>query len=130
MRKLYAVFIIFIFCSIINCKSTSTKALPPVFQSLDHRKVKVDGELGRRIDLMLNTNIPKIKFETDFLEHFQHKSAKPEARDGFVGIGMLLDGIVGLACYTQTPEMIERKKYLTEELIKTQEPDGYIGIFS
>jgi DUF1680 family protein len=113
-----------------NCQNSSKGASPRALQSFDHREVMVDGEIGRRINLVLNTNIPKIDFENDFLEHFRKKSAKPGVRDGFVGIGMLLDGIVGLAYYSQALHMIERKKYLVEELLKTQAADGYIGIFT
>jgi len=130
MQKLHIALIILILVTLTNCKNLSTEALPPVFQSFDRRNVKVDGEIGRRIDLVLNTNIPKIDFENDFLEHYRNKSVKPMVRDGFVGIGMLLDAIVGLAYYSQDLEMIELKKYLTEELLITQEADGYIGIFA
>lgn len=113
-----------------SCNNPHGETLPPVFQSFDHREVKVKGEIGRRIDLLINTNIPKINFDNDFLDHFRDKSENPKVRDGFVGVGMLLDGIVRLAYYSQTEEKIERKNYLVKELIKTQEPEGYIGIFS
>jgi DUF1680 family protein len=121
---------IFAHCQNSYCQNTSKGVSSRVLQSFDHREVMVGGEIGRRIDLVLNTNIPKIDFENDFLEHFRKKSLTPGVRDGFVGIGMLLDGMVGLAYYSQDPHMIERKNYLVEELLKTQEGDGYIGIFA
>jgi DUF1680 family protein len=130
MKKHNIVYIVITVCLIGNCKNKSEEAMLSVCQSLNPRQVHVEGEIGRRIDLIMHTNIPKIDFENTFLAHFKHKSARPKVRDGFVGIGMLLDGIVGLAFYAQDGDMIARKQYLVAELLKTQEADGYIGIFT
>ncbi len=113
-----------------RCAPSSDEDLSTAFRAVDYRQVKVGGELGRRMDLAMHKNIPGIDLDSVFLEHFRNRSARPAVRDGFVGAGMLLDAVVGFAYYSMDPEMIRRKEYLAEELVKTQEPDGYIGIFT
>jgi uncharacterized protein len=101
-----------------------------ILESLDHSQVKVEGEIGRRIDITMRNNILKLDIEGDFLRHFRKKSAEPAVRDGFVGIGMLLDGLVRFSHYSGNAEMIRLKNQVAGELMKTQESDGYLGIFT
>jgi DUF1680 family protein len=130
MRSAYVLLFFCVLVQFPQCHKPAVNNSVPVFQSIDPQQVKIDGEIGRRIDLVSHVNIPKIDFENTFLKHYREKSPDPAVRDGFVGLGMLLDAIVGLAYYTREQEMIDRKSYLVEELIKTQVADGYIGIFS
>ena len=109
-----------------SCDPKSSAALSP----LDHRQVKVEGEIGRRIDITMRNNILKLDVDRVFLAHFRKKSAAPSVRDGFVGAGMLLDALVRFAHYSGDAEMIRMKNRVAEELVKTQEPDGYMGIFT
>jgi hypothetical protein len=101
-----------------------------VLQPLDSRMVQVEGEIGRRIDITIHNNLAKIDIDNVFLHHFRNKSANPSVRDGFVGIGMLLDALVRFAYYSEDNYLINLKEYVTGELIKTQESDGYLGIFT
>ena len=57
------------------------------------REVKVGGEIGRRIDVTVQNNLLKLKLDEDFLKPFRERKAK----DGFTGLGMLLDATVRLA---------------------------------
>ena len=95
-----------------------------LFQPLEHRQVKLGGEIGRRIDLTVEGNLLKINVDGDFLKPFQEK----KLQGGFVGLGMLIDATVRLAAYTGAPKVIALKRHLVTETIKTQEPDGYIGM--
>jgi uncharacterized protein len=104
--------------------------LPAALRPLDHGQVRLEGEIGRRIDITMRNNVMKLDVDGVFLRHFRNKSAEPAVRDGFVGIGMLLDALVGFSRYSRDAEMIRLKNHVAGELVKTQEADGYIGIFT
>jgi uncharacterized protein len=91
---------------------------------LDLRQVKVGGEIGRRIDVTINNNLLVLAVDKDFLLPFQ----KRNSRDGYVGLGKTIEAAVRFAAYTKNEKVLALKKHLVEETIKTQEPDGYIGI--
>jgi hypothetical protein len=93
---------------------------------VDLRQVKVGGEIGRRIDVTVRHNLLKLNIEDDFLKPFRQRQAK----DGFTGLGMLLDATVRLAAHTGNPQVLDLKRYLVQETIKTQEADGYIGMMA
>lgn len=93
------------------------------WKPLDIRKVKVGGEIGRRIDVTITNNVLAVNADRDFLQPFQERN-RP---DGYIGLGKFVDSIVRLAAYSQKPEMVALKKHVVEEAIKTQEADGYIG---
>ena len=93
---------------------------------VDPREVKVGGEIGRRIDVTVQDNLLKLKLDEDFLKPFRERKAK----DGFTGLGMLLDATVRLAAYTGDPQVLDLKRHLVQETIKTQEADGYIGMMA
>ena len=99
-----------------------------VFQSLDFRHVRVGGEIGRRIDITVNSNLLKLDVEKDFLLPFQQKKHEGKGYSDYVGLGKLIDAAVRFAAYTNNGEVIALKKHIIDELIRTQEPDGYIGI--
>jgi len=94
------------------------------FARLGPRDVKVGGEIGRRIDVTVQNNLLQLKADSDFLKPFQDR----KMTDGFIGLGMLIDATVRLAAYTDDPKVLALKKHLVRETIKTQEPDGYIGL--
>ncbi|MBN2295516.1 MAG: glycoside hydrolase family 127 protein [Pirellulales bacterium] len=87
--------------------------------------VKVGGEIGRRIDMTIQSSLNKLDLEGDFIKPFRKK----DRSSGFIGVGMLMDSAVGLAAYSGDKEAIKRKTQLVEEMIKLQEPDGYVGMF-
>ena len=69
-------------------------------------RVRLNGPLGRRIALTATNNLMKIDLEKDFFGPFRNKTSK----EGFIGLGKLLDGAAYLAKYTGLPEVIERKR--------------------
>ncbi len=92
---------------------------------LDIRQVKVSGEIGRRIDVTVSNNLLVLNADKDFLPPFLDK----KARDGYIGLGKLIDSTVRLAAYTRDDKVIALKKHLVDKAITAQEPDGYIGMF-
>lgn len=93
---------------------------------LDVRQVKLGGEIGRRIEVTVHNNLLKLDVDKDFLKPFQEKKAK----EGFVGLGMLIDAAVRLAAHTGDAKAVALKKHLVAEAIKSQEPDGYLGMLA
>ena len=92
---------------------------------LDLRAVKVGGEIGRRIDITLANNLLKLDVDRDFLPPFQVKDGKL----GYIGLGKLIDSAVMLAAYSGDARSLALKEHLVNETLKSQEADGYIGIF-
>ena len=93
------------------------------FVPLAPDQVQVGGEIGRRIDVTVNNNLLVLNAEKDFLASFRTKAAK----NGYIGLGKLIDSAVRFAAYTKNEQVIALKKRLIEETIRTQGPDGYIG---
>ncbi len=95
-------------------------------KALDLRQVKVGGEIGRRIDVTVNNNLLALNAEKDFLPPFRAKNA----REGYIGLGKLINAAVRFAAYTNNGKVLALKKHLVDEAIKMQEPDGYIGMMA
>ncbi len=82
MKKICIVFML-IGGLISQCTHSPVETLLPRFPAVDHHQVKVEGELGRRMDLVMHTNIPKIDLDSVFLEPFRYKSAKEYYPDDY-----------------------------------------------
>jgi len=91
---------------------------------LDMRKVKVGGEIGRRIDITVKNNLLKLDIDNDFLKRFRERNRK----NGYIGLGKTIDCAVRFAAYTNDKDVLALKKYLVDEVIKVQEADGYVGM--
>jgi DUF1680 family protein len=99
----------------------ATEKLTPV--NID--QVKVEGEIGRRIDVTINNNVLVLDADKDFLLPFQRRNRQ----GGYIGLGKFIDSLVRFAAYTKNEKVLNLKKHIVYETIKTQEKDGYIGIF-
>lgn len=97
------------------------------FSPINLDKIKLGGELGRRIDLTIEKNVKKLDIDGDFLKPFREKKA---VSGGYVGLGKLIDSMVHFAVYTGDSKVLDLKNHLVSEFIKTQEPDGYMGMFA
>ncbi len=96
--------------------------------AVDLGDIRVEGEIGRRIDGMLRQNILKVDIEKDFLLPFV--TGKQEARN-YVGIGKLIDALVLYEQYIpNAPEVRVLKNHILQTLTDSQDEDGYIGYFS
>lgn len=89
-------------------------------------QVQVQGEIGRRIAITITNNLLVLDADRDFLPPFRAKSA----RDGYIGLGKLLDATVKFAAYTREARVLELRRHLVEEILKAQEADGYLGIMA
>jgi DUF1680 family protein len=101
--------------------SYAVEKLAPL--DIDH--VKIDGEIGRRIDITINNNVLVLDAEKDFLLPFRQR----DRQGGYIGLGKFIDSLVRFAAYTKDEKVLNLKKHVVYETIKTQEKDGYIGIF-
>jgi DUF1680 family protein len=99
-----------------------TKSTNDQFVPADISKVKVGGELGRRIGVTIENNLFQLDIDNDFLSSFQKKNDA-----GYIGLGKLIDGVVKMAAYTNDEKVIALKDHLISEVIKGQEADGYPG---
>ena len=108
---------------LITAQDTEVRSAD-AFMPLKIDQVKVGGEIGHRIDLTIQNGLNKLDLEGDFIKPFRRK----DRAGGFIGVGMLMDAAVGLAAYSGDKEAIQRKTLLVEEMIKLQEPDGYVGL--
>jgi uncharacterized protein len=125
MRLLY-LFIVLVAGSVCsaadrNTNDTAGDQLLP----LSPGDVRVGGEIGRRIDITINNNLLQLNIDRDFLSSFQKKNDA-----GYIGLGKLIDGVVRMAAYNGDARIVSLMNHLTSEVIKAQEPDGYIGNMS
>jgi uncharacterized protein len=96
------------------------------FVPLRLQQVQVGGEIGRRINITVTNNLLVLDADRDFLPAFRAKTN----RDGYIGLGKLLDATVKFAAYTADPRVLALKRHLVNEVLRAQEPDGYIGIMA
>ncbi len=94
--------------------------------ALEPGQVRVGGEIGRRIDITIHNNLLKLDVDKDFLKPFLTQNAK----EGFVGLGMLVDATVRLAAHTRDPKILALKKHLVSQAIHAQKADGYLGMLA
>ena len=92
---------------------------------LEIGRVKVGGEIGRRIDITINNNALVLDADKDFLLPFKQRNRQ----GGYIGLGKFIDCLVRFAAYSHDEKVLTLKKHVVAETIKTQQDDGYIGIF-
>lgn len=95
-------------------------------KKVDLADIRAEGLLGERLDITWKKNILALDVDGDFLRPFRDKKEK----GGYIGLGKLMDALVHFACYTGDTSVLSLKKYVFNELIKGQLPDGYIGMYS
>ena len=93
------------------------------WQKVDLREIKVRGEIGRRVDLAIYGNLLKMEIDKPCLDHFRQKKLSGDS----VGTGKLVEYAVRFAAYTRDPKVLALKRHVVDELLKTQDADGYIG---
>ena len=93
-------------------------------EHIDLNAIELGGELGRRIDVTVKNNLLAVDVDADFIKPFQERSQT----DGFIGLGMYIDGLARLAFHTGNADAIARKEHVVAAALATQEDDGYIGL--
>jgi uncharacterized protein len=86
--------------------------------------VKVEGEMGRRIDVTIQSNLLELDVDKDFLAPFLVKETK---KSNYIGLGKLIDATAKFAAYSGDSKVIALKNKLTSSIVKAQETDGYLG---
>ena len=104
---------------IINPIYAAEKVAP-----LNIDQVTIDGEIGRRIDITINNNALVLDADKDFLLPFKQRNRQ----GGYIGLGKFIDSLVRFAAHNKNEKVLNLKKHIVNETIKTQEKDGYIGI--
>lgn len=99
-----------------------------IFCQISPEKIKLEGEIGRRIDVTINNNIKKLSLDENFTNHFEEKTG-PEVVGSFIGMGMLIDACVRFAAHSGDPEMINIKNQIVKKIIDNQLDSGYIGFY-
>ena len=105
-----------------------------IWQRLPVNQVRLhkDGEVGRRVDATIQSNLSVLKWDEDFIRPFVPGNRKPFAelttgRQRFIGTGLTIDAAAKLAKYSGDPELIQRKARMIDAIVATQDSDGYIG---
>jgi len=108
------------------CLCVSAALASDALVPLNLRDVQVGGEIGRRIAITITNNLLVLDADGAFLQPFKTRNAK----DGYIGLGKLIDATVKFAAQSGDARVLELKQHLIEETLKTQESDGYIGIMA
>ena len=123
MKKITFLFLGLVLMLDVYAQQKPVELIKDRLSPIDQADVKVGGEIGRRIDLTVYNNLLKINIDNDFLASFQ----KREAKNNYIGLGKLIDTAVKMSVNTNDAKVIALKNHLIDEVIKAQEPDGYIG---
>ena len=101
------------------------------FQKVPVGSVTVGGEIGQRLAISADKILHHLDLEGKFARHFKQRRSEPEVPGGFVGYGMLMDGIVKAAARSIGGEELRHlKDERIAELIATQSADGAITAFA
>lgn len=100
--------------------------MPDVLEPLPPSAVKVDGFLGERVQNNEKNRL-LIVDEDDLLAGFRQRPGK----QAWIGehVGKFLHAATLAWANTQDPKLREKIDRVASELIKTQEPDGYLGTY-
>jgi uncharacterized protein len=90
-------------------------------------QAELAGEIGRRINDLIYKHYMVIDLEHGFLDPFRTRPPVKDTDVRYIGIGKVIDAGSMFAAYTGDPAVQERTTRLIEELMKTRDPDGYLG---
>ena len=105
-------------------------------------RVKLGGELGRRIDVTIENNLLKLDVAQGFLAPFREKTQPDlsgredslgfyaDAYRHYVGLGKLVDAAAKFAAYSDSKQILDFKDRLVRDTIDCQDAQGYIGFFT
>jgi DUF1680 family protein len=113
------------FCGLVVALAVFNTLRADPFTPLDLRQVQVGGEIGRRMDITIRSNLLVLDAAKDFLAPFQ----KHDTPESYIGLGKLIDATVRFAANRPDAGLFALKKQLVDSVIAAQEADGYIGIF-
>ncbi|HUT88493.1 MAG TPA: beta-L-arabinofuranosidase domain-containing protein [Thermoguttaceae bacterium] len=109
-------------CWLAAATGYAADALAPI----ELGRVQVGGEIGRRVDVTIGNNLLALDADKDFLPPFAEK----QHQSGYIGLGKLIDAAVRFAAYRKDDKVLALKKHLVDRAIRSQEPDGYLGMLA
>jgi hypothetical protein len=96
--------------------------------TLDQREL--GGEIDRRIRNLIHKNYMVVDLDGKWLNHFRKRTDRGDKQYVYYGIGKVLDAGSLFAAYTGDPKVAARTQYIIDELVKSRDPDGYLGFWS
>lgn len=91
---------------------------------------ELGGEINRRICDLIYKNYMALDLDACWLDHFRHRVDRGDAGGVYYGVGKVIDAGSLFAQYTHDPKVAERTQHLIDEIVKTRDPDGYIGFWT
>ncbi len=91
---------------------------------------ELGGEIDRRLRNLIRSNYMVVDLDGKWLDHFRNRTSRGSRSHVYYGIGKVLDAGSLFAAYTGDPEVAARTQYLVDELVKSRDPDGYLGFWS
>ncbi|MEW6073227.1 MAG: hypothetical protein AB1726_11640 [Planctomycetota bacterium] len=107
-----------------RAQAVEPKVIDPL-QPVRLTRAELSGEIGRRLDDLIDKNYLALDLDRDFLDPFRHRPPTTDRR--YVGVGKVIDAGSRFSAYTGDPEVAARTDRLVAELMTTRDPDGYLG---
>lgn len=132
MQKLFSVILFICFSGILTGQKASKD--PDFYNTVKDKmsasapsKVKVDGYLGEKMNLVIEKRI-KAQDVEHLLEPFRHRNETRLWQSEFWG--KWIQSAIAAYDYNRDPELLAIIRKAVEGLLATQTPDGYIGNYS
>jgi DUF1680 family protein len=106
--------------------SSAPPAISDKLAPVSPGQVTVAGELGRRIRVTIDNSLLNLDVERDFLEPFHKK----RTRNGYTGLGLLIEASIRFAVHSRDARVLEYKRRLVKGLLDAGNADGYLGEFA
>ncbi len=91
---------------------------------------ELGGELNRRIENLVYHHYMVLDLDNKWLDFFRHRTDRGDRQYVYYGVGKVFDAGSLLAAYTGDPQVAARTQYIIDELVKSRDPDGYIGFWN
>jgi DUF1680 family protein len=95
--------------------------------TLEHQEL--GGEIDRRVGNLIYQNYMAVDLDGNWLDHFRQRTERAGKNHVYYGIGKVLDAGSLFTAYTADPKVAARTRYIVDELLKSRDPDGYLGFW-
>jgi DUF1680 family protein len=115
-----------------SCQATLDVVQPRVPDKLCRvtlNRQELGGEIDRRIQNLIYKNYMVIDLDGGWLNHFRNRRDRGGENHVYYGIGKVFDAGSLFAAYTGDPKVAARTQYIIDELVKSRDPDGYLGFW-
>jgi DUF1680 family protein len=126
-RALAALLIAILGGVVISCAPRRTPDDPDKLHAVVLKRPELSGEIGRRIDDLIEKNFMVLDLGHDFIAPFLERPFTDDFH--YVGVGKVIDAGSLFSAYSGDPKVAERTARLVDGILGTRDADGYIGIF-